>query len=81
MRGTWQLQEAKNKLSELVERAKIECPQRIIGHGKEAAVLLSLKDYHRLTQGKESVAEFFRRSPLRGVTLERAKDLPRKVEL
>jgi prevent-host-death family protein len=81
MSGVWQLQTAKNKLSELVEKAATEGPQRITKHGKTAAVVLSAKDYERLTRPRESLVEFFRRSPLKGLTIERVQDLPRSVEL
>ncbi|MBI4558192.1 MAG: type II toxin-antitoxin system Phd/YefM family antitoxin [Candidatus Hydrogenedentes bacterium] len=81
MSKAWQLQEAKNKLSEVVEKAVQEGPQHITKRGKAVAVVLSLKNYERLSGRKESLVEFFRRSPLRGIRLERVKDLPRKVEL
>jgi len=81
MRKSWQLQEAKNKLSEVIEKAIEEGPQHITKHGKEAAVVLSSKEYERLTRGKSDLVEFFQQSPLRGIKLDRAKDLPRKVEL
>lgn len=81
MSRIWQLQDAKNRLSEVVEKAVQTGPQRISKRGKEAAVVLSARDYDRLRRGKGSLIEFFRRSPLRGVSLDRAKDLPREVEL
>ena len=39
--STWQLQEAKCKLSEVVERALSEGPQGITVRGEPAAVLIS----------------------------------------
>jgi prevent-host-death family protein len=45
----WQVQEAKTRLSELIERAQTEGPQTITRHGTERAVLLSAKAYHELT--------------------------------
>ncbi|MBI5093707.1 MAG: type II toxin-antitoxin system Phd/YefM family antitoxin [Candidatus Hydrogenedentes bacterium] len=81
MAKSWQLQEAKNKLSELVECAMANGPQRITKHGKDAVVVLSVKEYNRLNRQKESLVDFFRRSPLRDIPLERAKDLPREVGL
>jgi len=77
----WQLQEAKNKLSQVVEQAMQEGPQEITRHGKKAAVVLSVKDYRRLKARKGTLVDFFRRSPLRGIALERAKDMPRGVDL
>jgi len=81
MSRTWQLQEAKNKLSELVERATRDGPQRITKRGKQAAVLLSTSDYERLKRGGSDLVEFLRRSPLGGIELDRAKDLPWDVKL
>jgi antitoxin Phd len=81
MSRTWQLQEAKNKLSELVENALQDGPQRITRRGKTAAVVVSAREYDRLKRGKEDLVAFLRRSPLRGVPLDRARDIPRRIEL
>ncbi|HMO96003.1 MAG TPA: type II toxin-antitoxin system Phd/YefM family antitoxin [Tepidiformaceae bacterium] len=40
-KSTWQLQEAKNKLSEVIRRAREEGPQTITVRGEEAAVVSS----------------------------------------
>ena len=83
MKTAWQLQTAKNRLSEVVEKALRQGPQTITRRGKETAVILSVKDYKKLTRPHGGLVDFFRRSPLRGVDLdlERSKDLPREVEL
>lgn len=44
----WQLQDAKNKFSELVERAADGEPQVVTKRGKRAAVLVSAEEYARL---------------------------------
>ena len=77
----WQLQEAKNKLSEVVERAIRNGPQEITKHGKKTAVILSMKDYHKLRKRKGSLADFFHNSPLGDISFERVKDSSRSVEL
>ena len=41
----WQLQEAKAKFSELVQKAIDEGPQTVTRRGKEAVVVLSAKSY------------------------------------
>jgi prevent-host-death family protein len=46
----WQLQEAKNKLSQLIKAANQGVPQYITVHGKSAAVILSAQDYERLSR-------------------------------
>ena len=44
----WQLAEAKNKFSEIVEKALSEGPQYVTKHGREAVVVVSAADYRRL---------------------------------
>jgi antitoxin Phd len=51
----WQLQDAKNKFSELVERAAEGEAQVVTKRGKRAAVLVSAEEYARL-KGQESGA-------------------------
>lgn len=77
------LAEAKAKLSELVERARSEGPQQITVHKRPAAFLVSAEEWKRRTQPKESLYEFFRRSPLVGseIDLERRDDPPREIDL
>ena len=81
MDHAWQLQDAKNKLSEVIERAINNGPQEITRRGKKAAVVLSFQEYVRLLKGKGSLADFFRHSPLQDLELERTKDTPREVDL
>lgn len=66
----WQLQDAKNRLSQLLRDAATQGPQLITHHGREAGVLLSFEAYRELTRPKTSLVEFFRTSPLRGADLE-----------
>ena len=61
---TWQLQEAKSRLSEVVKNAEREGPQEITVHGRPVAVVLSRADYDRLAGTGESLVAFMRRSPL-----------------
>lgn len=44
---TWSVQDAKNKLSAVIEAAKRE-PQTVTKHGRPAAVVMSPEDYERL---------------------------------
>ena len=79
----WQLQKAKNKLSEVVNLAIIQGPQTITRRGADAVVILSFKDYRKLIKPKESLVDFFQKSPFAGVKLdtERNKDLAREINL
>jgi len=79
----WQLQEAKNRLSELVRKAREEGPQVITVHGTDAAVVMSAEQYAKLARRKGTLADFFRKSPLVGEELDltRSRDLGRPVEI
>lgn len=83
MGSRWQLQEAKNRLSEVVRKAQHEGPQTITVHGKDAAVVVSAEHYARLPRRKGTLVEFFRSSPLVGLdlSLSRSRDTGRKIEL
>jgi len=70
MTRVWALQDAKRKLSEVVDRAIEEGPQTIARRGRESAVVLSMKDFKRLTEPKASLVSFFRSSPLAGAELD-----------
>ncbi|MDP1536358.1 MAG: type II toxin-antitoxin system Phd/YefM family antitoxin [Burkholderiales bacterium] len=59
MHAEWQLQEAKNGLSQLIKEAVGGAPQHVTLHGKPAAVVVSAVEYARLTKrgkGKLSAA-------------------------
>jgi prevent-host-death family protein len=81
--GEWQMQEAKNRLSRVVEEARRGQPQTITLHGTPAAVVVSIEQYRELTRAKTPLSEFFQASPLRGIDLdlERNKDTGREVDL
>ncbi|MBI3794451.1 MAG: type II toxin-antitoxin system Phd/YefM family antitoxin [Nitrospinae bacterium] len=80
---TWQLQEAKGKLSEVVKRAVKEGPQEITLRGESVAVLISRKEYDRLSHPKPNFVEFMRASPLVGLDLDftREQTLTREIDL
>ena len=79
----WQLQEAKNRLSQVVDSALHDGPQTITLRGKPAAVVVSFDEFRKLTQPQTTLSQFFRQSPLHGVELDlrRSDDLSREVEL
>jgi prevent-host-death family protein len=47
MARRWQLQEAKNKLSEVIRCARTEGPQEITVRGEPAVVVISAEDYEQ----------------------------------
>ncbi len=82
--GTWQMQEAKARLSELVKTAQSEGPQKITMHGQSVAVVISQSMYQRLTNNQLTLTEFLKNSPFFGMeelTLEREQSLTREIEL
>lgn len=74
MSSTWQLQEAKNKFSEVVEAALTDGPQVITRRGVETAIVLSYADYRKLLLARKKLSDFFRESPLVGVELDLTRD-------
>ncbi len=80
---SWQIQEVKQHLSEVIRFALNEGPQRITYRGEPNAWIISEKDYAKLVQRRESIVDFFQRSPHRKVKIpiKRRKDLPRNVKL
>lgn len=69
----WQLQEAKARLSEVVNSAR-RVPQEITVRGEPAVVVVSVEEYHRMKKRKTSFVEFIRNSPLMGVDLKIERD-------
>ena len=80
---TWQLQEAKNKFSKVVEDALSEGPQIVTRRGVETVVVMSMDEYRNLNKSDSDLVTFFRESPLYGVELDidRREKKPRTVEL
>jgi len=82
-KNVWQLQEAKAKFSQLVEDANIKGYQTITRQGKAVAVILSKKEFDKMTQSKNSLLNFFKAAPCQEIELniQRSKDLPRELDL
>ena len=81
---TWQLQEAKNKLSRVIENAVNSGPQIITKRGVEVAIVLSYAEYQKMIASRGSLSTFFRNSPLVGTDVDLARDksiLRKDVEL
>src|SRR5271166_3242164 len=85
-KSRWQLQAAKARFSEVFRRARSEGPQWVTRQDKEAVVILPAEEFERLTarsRQPKSLVQFFRESPLVGLTLdlERDKDTGREIEI
>jgi prevent-host-death family protein len=82
--ASWGIAALKAKASEVVEDAQKKGPQEITKNGKPVAVLIGFEEYRksRLSKPKESLVQYFRRSPAYGIDfdVERVPMKPRKVE-
>ncbi|MFZ3048388.1 MAG: type II toxin-antitoxin system Phd/YefM family antitoxin [Desulfatirhabdiaceae bacterium] len=83
MGNVWQLQEAKNKFSNLVDKARHDGPQVVTKHGKEAVVIIAIEDYQKLNKPKSDLVAFFKKSPLSEICLDLSRDktVSRDIEL
>ena len=59
----WQLQDAKNRFSELVQRARQEGPQTVTLRGRRAAVVLSAEAYDALLGERLSLVDHLLAGP------------------
>jgi prevent-host-death family protein len=78
----WQVQEAKQRFSEVLRAAESE-PQIVTRHGEEVAVVLDIAEYRHLRGGAVSLMEYLRSTPSGDddLAFERRTDLPRDVDL
>ena len=76
---TWQLQEAKNQLSRVVDLALSEGPQTITRHGKPAVVLVDAAQYARETR-REKLSTVLRECPAKEWMPPRDKDTGRSLK-
>lgn len=70
---TWQLQEAKNKLSEVIDTSLKNGPQVISRRGKNTAVLISYSEYQNLRQPKTDLKQLLKNSGFSNLDLTRDK--------
>ena len=78
----WQVQEAKTRFSEVIEKARTEGPQTITRHGRERAVLLSIEDYRALLSRQVDVRTVLLSGPkVDDFTIERDGDTGREIAL
>lgn len=84
MNFTWQLQEAKNHFSEVVDEALTHGPQTVTRHGREVVVVLSIEEYRRLKQPQKNIVEALMQIPQEyrvELDISRAPDYGRDIEL
>ncbi|MEX1118548.1 MAG: type II toxin-antitoxin system Phd/YefM family antitoxin [Terrimicrobiaceae bacterium] len=74
----WQIQEAKNRFSEVVDRALSDGPQMITRHGRATVVIVSAQEYARETR-QEKLSTILRECPAKGWLVSRDKDVGRTL--
>lgn len=78
----WQVQEAKQRFSEVVRSARSDGPQFVTKHGEEVAVVLDIREYRRLKGGVRDFKTFLQTGPQTDdLDLGRSDERPRPVEL
>jgi prevent-host-death family protein len=79
----WQVQEAKQRFSEVLRAAESGEPQFVTKHGAEVAVLIDIAEYRHLRGEAVSFMDYLRVSPSGedDLEFERRRELPRDVDL
>ena len=80
---TWQLQDAKARLSEVIKSAVQDGPQEVTVRGKPSAVILSVETYQAMKKQRPDFVSFMQQSPLLGedIDMSRSESLTRDVSL
>ena len=76
----WQLQDAKAKFSELVQKAIDEGPQTVTRRGKDVVVVISADQFELMKKRQISLKELLPLLAIDEQDLERNKDLPREID-
>jgi len=77
----WQVQTAKQRFSELVERAVNDGPQIVTKHGRPTVVVLEIGEFRRLHGVPTDFKDFLlTMPPLDDLEHERSDDLGREIE-
>jgi prevent-host-death family protein len=81
--GTWKLEDAKARFSEIVRRAGTNGPQVVTVRGKRAAVVLSADEFERLrpAKKKQPLIDFLQGLGLSEIPLIRESDTGRDPDL
>lgn len=77
----WQLQEAKARFSELVQKAIEEGPQTVTRRGKPCVVVLSTEQYELMLKRQVNFKELLAAAPWHELEIERDKSPPRDIDL
>ena len=76
----WQLQDAKAKFSEVVDRAMREGPQVVTRRGRDAVVIIDAAEFERLTSRKRDILAVLMSGPDDELDLPERQQRMRDVE-
>lgn len=79
----WQVQEAKQRFSEVLRAAEAGEPQIVTKHGEEVAVVIDIAEYRRLRSESVGLMDYLRTDPVLDDDLDiaRTDDPPRDIDL
>lgn len=77
----WQLQEAKNKFSHVVEKALHDGPQFVTRRGKRSVVVLSIEEFEKSFHHRPDLKMFLLSSPGGDLDMDRSRDSFRDIEI
>ena len=86
----WQIQEAKQRFSEMIRAVRSQGPQVITRHGEDIAVVLDISHFHQLTRRAVNLTDILLGGPkvddsivdvFAEIEAERQADLGREVDL
>ncbi len=81
MPTAWQLQDAKNRFSKVVEEALHEGPQTVTRRGEPVVIVVSIDTWEKLTEARPSLKDYLRSGPLGELDLTRDNEERREVSL
>jgi prevent-host-death family protein len=77
----WQVQEAKQRFSELIRAARSDGPQVVTRHGEAIAVVVDITEYRQLKGETVEFKDYLRAGPpFDDLDLDRPGDLPRNID-
>lgn len=77
----WQVQEAKQRFSELIRFAEADGPQVVTRHGREIAVVISIAEYRHLRGETVDFKDYLLSGPdFADLDLSRPADEPREID-
>jgi prevent-host-death family protein len=77
----WQVQEAKQRFSELLRAAASDGPQIVTRHGHEIAVVIDVSEFHRMRGDTADFKDYLRSGPeFDDLELVRSDEPPRDID-